>query len=161
TGWSVAASRSDRQRGFDARISLYLCDSAAEVVSRFGTRPVSQAPRATMDRPKTKCKGASRACPCPVCGGIDGCSVGKGGLIFCRRREGPQPGFIYLGWAKGDPQWSMYRHENDPHVHGNGQPRSGGCGRQSKCADNWRAMAEKFAGDFTPVRAKELADVLG
>jgi len=63
------------------------------------------------NRTPTKFKSVSRAHPCALCGGIDGCSTGADGLILCRRRQGDEVGFICLGPAKGDPQWTTYRRE--------------------------------------------------
>jgi putative DNA primase/helicase len=77
-------------------------------------------------------KTVSKARPCALCAGVDGCSteadVPGGGLLMCRRRKGEQLGFVYLGQATGDPQFALYRREDDPvlrerHGNGNGKPR--------------------------------------
>ncbi len=59
-------------------------------------------------------RSATAAHPCAVCGGKDGCSEKSDGLILCRRRQGPQPGFRCLGPARGDPAWTCYRRKGDP-----------------------------------------------
>lgn len=60
---------------------------------------------------RTECTASS---PCQVCQGTHGCSMGQDGLIMCRRKEGNMDGFRYLGHAKGDSQWSLYRLADDP-----------------------------------------------
>jgi hypothetical protein len=70
---------------------------------------------------KSARRAATKARPCPVCEGDHSCSVGEDGLIFCRRRSGPQPCFVYLKQAKGDDQWAQYRREGDPHLNGHAE----------------------------------------
>ena len=105
-------------------------------------------------RSQTQSESASRSNPCPLCDGIDGCSIGADGLLLCRRREGPQPGFDCLGPAKGDPQWTLYRLLNgngrQRPEHGNGKPPV-----------DWQANAEALAGNLTPALRDELAGALG
>jgi hypothetical protein len=116
-----------------------------------------------MPHAKTDCKSVSRGQPCPLCDGADGCSLGADGLILCRRREGPQAGFVSLGKCEGDPQWSMYRREGDPLL--NDGDRRNGNGRSpsasSKPAVDWTARAEGFTRQLTPDRAEDLAAALG
>jgi hypothetical protein len=52
--------------------------------------------------------------PCPVCGGNHKCSRGNDGLILCGRPPGPVAGFRFLGHARGDPQFGLYRADEDP-----------------------------------------------
>jgi len=117
-----------------------------------------------MNQHTTKLKSVTRGRPCPLCEGIDGCSMGDDGLILCRRREGEQAGFVCLGKAKGDPQWTMYRREGDPLLNGAGTGRRSRAtlpnGKQIPPVD-WRAKAEGFAHNLTPDRANELAEALG
>jgi hypothetical protein len=72
----------------------------------------------------TERKYASKAHPCPVCEATDGCSTEAdaegGGLIMCRKRAGPQPGFVDLGPSKGDAQFRLYRRDEES---SNGKPR--------------------------------------
>jgi hypothetical protein len=92
----------------------------------------------------------SRGNPCPLCEGIDGCSIGADGLFLCRRREGSLAGFVCLGPAKGDPQWTLYRREGDPLLNGLYKPPI-----------DWRAKAEALATNLTPALRDELTGVLG
>jgi putative DNA primase/helicase len=115
-----------------------------------------------MSRPHTNLKSASRSRPCPLCEGIDGCSIGDDGLIMCRRRQGPQVGFVCLGPAGQDPQWTLYRREGDPKLEDNDRPaRVSPNGQSSTPEIDWRARADRFAQNLTPERARELASVLG
>jgi AAA domain len=126
---------------------------------------------------KTRMKSASRGKPCQVCEGINGCSVGEDGLMFCRKREGDQPGFVYLGKAERDPQWSMYRREDDPVViererefkakqkqsQKSPQPSAKKAAQDSAsgCAVDFGALAEQYRGGLTPALSAELAAILG
>jgi hypothetical protein len=56
---------------------------------------------------------ASRARPCPVCGGDHKCSVGSGGFLLCGRRTGAVAGFVFLGRTT-DGVWGEYRRADDP-----------------------------------------------
>jgi hypothetical protein len=71
-------------------------------------------------------------------------------LFLCRRRQGPQPGFVCLGPAERDPQWTLYRRIGDPLLNS-----------QHKPPVDWRAKAEALAGNLTPDLAAELAGALG
>jgi hypothetical protein len=115
----------------------------------------------TSPRQMTKRKEASTSNPCPVCDGTHGCSTGEDGLIFCRRRQGSVQGFVYLGQAKGDPQWGMYRHEGDP-TRSNGQEerfqrQSSANGRNPRRRINWVALLQEQRLALTPERRDELA----
>jgi hypothetical protein len=92
----------------------------------------------------------SRGDPCPLCEATDGCSVGDDDLLLCRRRKGLQAGFVCLGPAKGDPQWVLYRREDDPLLNG-----------EHEAAADWQAKAEALAGNLTPALRDELAGALG
>jgi phage/plasmid primase-like uncharacterized protein len=106
---------------------------------------------------------ASPSHPCPVCGGQDACSEGDDGLLFCRRCGGEQLGFVYLGVAKGDPQFSLYRREGDPELR---QNQSGGRSRRDAkngrpTSVDWNALARHFAAALTASRLAQLARILG
>ena len=58
---------------------------------------------------KTTLKAVSAASPCPVCGKDHKCSLGADGLILCGRESDEVPGFVCLGPADGDPQFTLYR----------------------------------------------------
>ncbi len=110
----------------------------------------------------TKRRPVSHSHPCPVCQGKDGCSVeadasGADGLIFCRRRTGQQPGFRYIGQAGGDPQFSLYRAEDDTRS-GHFRMHAPPGGRQTT---DWPALAARFQRNLTADLAAELAAALG
>jgi hypothetical protein len=63
---------------------------------------------------KTNLRPVTRQAPCAVCGGDHKCAHGADGLILCGRRNGPQPGFVYLGPCAKDPTWHLYRHQGQP-----------------------------------------------
>jgi hypothetical protein len=108
----------------------------------------------------TTFKSVSKAKPCPVCEGIDGCSVGADGLLLCRRRSGEQLGFCYLGQAKGDSQYAQYRRDNDP-VLCNGHNRIPPFSNRNGTAQDLSEQAARHAKALTPARRRELAAVLG
>jgi hypothetical protein len=99
----------------------------------------------------------NRGNPCVICEGDHKCSAGAHGLIFCGRKSGHFPGFVYLGQAKGDSQFALYRREGDPLLNDQ-HPHHGGNG-QAKT--NWTAKAKKFAKALTPGLRRELAESLG
>jgi hypothetical protein len=84
--------------------------------------------------------------------------------MLCRRRTGEQAGFVCLGPAKENSQWSLYRREadllladtekrlrcSDPSPNGNHSPPL-----------DWQARAKSFADALTPQLANELAGILG
>jgi replicative DNA helicase len=97
---------------------------------------------------------------CPVCDGDHACSVGDDGFIFCRRRSGPQPGFVYLKQAGRDDQWAQYRRDDDP-AFANKQtpPKHHANGRAP--SQDWKREARRLAAALTGARRAELAAVLG
>ncbi len=129
----------------------------------------------TTDR--TAFKPVSKSRPCEICEGDHKCSRGEDGLIQCGRKSGPVPGYVYMGQAKGDSQFALYRREDDPHLQNGRQPRrdrarnpatpSGngkqsngdGAGRPSIVRD-WPKYAEALARGLTPERRGELARAL-
>ncbi len=66
-----------------------------------------------MSEPTSGLRRASKAHPCPVCGGDHKCSRTADGLFVCGRATGPVPGYAYLGQSEKDPQWGLYREEED------------------------------------------------
>ncbi len=111
-----------------------------------------------MNQPTTF-KAVSRGRPCPLCDGNDGCSIGADGLHLCRRREGPQPGWLYLGKCNGDPQWSQYRREDD--LRFNRLPPSSLPNHVESNGVDWQSKATEFSAALTPALRIELADSLG
>jgi len=106
----------------------------------------------------TPTRAATRANPCPVCQGVDGCSITGDGLILCRRREGEQIGFRCLGPAHKEPAWCMYRHEDDHrHAEANGRLPSANGDHHKPPAIDWPAKAASHARNLTPERRQELA----
>jgi hypothetical protein len=98
---------------------------------------------------REKITAASAARPCPVCGGDHKCGSGDGGLILCGRRDGPVAGFRHLGPSKKDPQFHLYRAEDDP-ASVPAKPRG----------VDWPAAAARHAEGFTAGARAELARVL-
>ena len=124
----------------------------------------------TAARQDTTFKGVTRAHPCALCDGTDGCSVGADGLLLCRRKEGQQSGFVHLGRAKADSAWTQYRREGDPMLTDaalrakQSSPfasRIPGSNGQHKSAIDWQAKADGFRHQLSPVLAGHLADALG
>jgi hypothetical protein len=114
-------------------------------------------------RDRTRLKEVNRANPCPVCEGIHKCSIGEDGLIVCGRSDGPVPGFVFLGKAKNDEQFTLYRREDDPTLDRDGwqQWSNNGSDRQTNNqAIDWPARAATFAKGLTlerrPVLARDL-----
>ena len=117
----------------------------------------------------TKRTAANQAHPCPVCGDVKKCSTGEDGLIFCRRRKGDQDGFFCIGPSKKDPQWTLYRRNDDPLLLKNqasGQAGGRQKGRKEGGGENQRAaelllQAQKFRSQLSPQARQHLADLLG
>lgn len=114
----------------------------------------------------------NRANPCPVCGGTStGCNVENygdtPGLTFCRKREGPQPGFVCLKEAKGDRQWTLYRREDDPYILERQRRREveRRAGRSTAPSNghgiDWTAKVNRAVANLTPAGRAELAAELG
>lgn len=102
----------------------------------------------------------SRRNPCPVCEGDHKCSRGDDGSVFCGRRSGPVVGFVFLGQCRGDPQFSIYRAEDNQALHnGHTRPRRPRLPRRSSV--DWNAKAQVRAANLTPDVRRELADALG
>ena len=79
--------------------------------------------------------------------------------MVCRRRDGQQVGFRFLGPAKGDPAWSQYRREGDAHGYEtNGRFPTNG---DNKPAIDGRTAAAQHQRNLSPERRQELAEIPG
>jgi hypothetical protein len=113
-----------------------------------------------------KFRSVKHGSPCPLCQGTHKCSVGDDGVLMCGRVSGEVPGFVRLGPAKKDPQFTLYRREGDPVLKERDRqwreahPHHEGNGQSEKPMD-WTAMAEEFRKALTPARRDELAADLG
>lgn len=111
---------------------------------------------------------ASQGNPCPVCGATSKCSEGEDGLILCRKARGEVAGFKHLGTSKSDPQWQMYRREDDPLLYTSGKVKGGatatkgGKGKVQKKTGGkvWILEAQKYASAITQANKSYLADLL-
>jgi hypothetical protein len=129
---------------------------------------------------RTRLKPVSRAAPCVICKGTEGCSRGEDGLILCRRPPGTTPdGFIDLGEARGDPQYRAYRAVDDQLLRKRqeerdrqnqaprrrpstvGTPHNAANGATNANVTNMGAKARELAGKFTCNHRAELAAELG
>lgn len=118
-----------------------------------------------MSERKTKRTEATATAPCLVCEAKRGCSIGDDGLIMCRAGKGERPGFSYLGKAKGDPQWALYRvdtaepyrppHTPRPAPQRETRARAKPAGNRKKTP--WVMQAQQFAGELTAERKQALA----
>jgi hypothetical protein len=103
---------------------------------------------------------ASKAGPCVVCKGTDGCCRTPDGLILCRRTSGNVLGFRWLSKHKPAGEWHLYRREGNP------RPATSSSfvlrkGAGSPPTAHWPAYARQCAAALTPERAAQLADHLG
>lgn len=106
--------------------------------------------------------------PCPVCESYHGCSIGSDGLIFCRKKSGTVAGFRYIGAARTDPSWHLYRRENDPVLRGdraaatppNTEDRAEGGTTKKAGKRDWPAMARTYTQALTPTLRDQLAGEL-
>jgi phage/plasmid primase-like uncharacterized protein len=119
----------------------------------------------TRDR-ATKLKSVTSTNPCAICGGNHKCSRGEDGLVLCGRKSGHVFGFVYLGQAKKDDQFALYRREGDPLLNSdknrNGHHAKHWSGKATNGqAVNWTAKAEGFRQALTAERRGELAQALG
>ena len=125
---------------------------------------------------KTKLKSVSKAKPCEICGGDHKCSRGADGLLICGRPPSPEqvPGYVYLGRADGDPQFSLYRRADDPMLrqvsrHPVAAKRSGAGPTTNGHADSegsstvvdWEARCLELIGNLSQAHRSELARLLG
>lgn len=110
---------------------------------------------------KTTLKAVSRAAPCVLCGGNHKCARGEDGLILCGRCSGPKAGFVDLGPARADPQFHLYRSENDPSILDRERTRRPVPKARFNPAVDWPALAKTSTVNLTLERADELAVQLG
>ena len=107
--------------------------------------------------------------------------AGDDGYILCGRKSTFQLGFVCLGAAKANPQFTAYRAEDDPNLRqrngyqgGNGKPsvfdQTAWGGTNGKPAPNSKPapgaedcgdLAKRLAGNLTTALRAELAEVLG
>ncbi len=89
---------------------------------------------------------------------------------MCGRKTGDQPGFVFYGKAEKDPQFSIYRAEDHPHVREREEQfRRERCRANGKVAKresppqptvDWAALARQVQANLTPERSQELASAL-
>ncbi len=106
-------------------------------------------------RDREKMTGVTEQNRCPVCDGDHKCSVGNDGLIICGRRDGPVPGFRHLGPAESDPQFHLYRRNDDDAPPPRPKPS-----RNPDTPRDWGKMARDYAKRFDAEARSELADRL-
>jgi hypothetical protein len=94
---------------------------------------------------KTKLSAVCPSQPCPVCNGDHKCSTGADGLIMCGRKKGSVDGFVCLGPAKNDPEFSLYRSKGDESCNGD-QPASD---EDKGPAIDWGQRAESYQHQAT------------
>jgi putative DNA primase/helicase len=138
---------------------------------------------------RAKYKSVTRSRPCPVCGGDHKCGIGDDGSVQCGRvpdglsAGDRHNGHVFLGRSPKDPQFGLFRAEDDPVLKqrdeerraewqherrrppGNGAGHHGSNGHQEWSAAPFRpeveAQARDFAAALTPDRRAELAQLLG
>jgi hypothetical protein len=115
-------------------------------------------------------KSVNRGKPCVICGGDHKCSVGQHGLILCGREKGPKSGFVYLGQARGDDQFALYRREGDPLLSDKEDRRAWRSSRKQKPQakkeppsdyQSWAVKAGVYEQLLHATAKSELARVLG
>lgn len=123
---------------------------------------------------------ASKAHPCPVCGGVSRCSELKDGLLFCRGNTGPVSGFVHMGPTRRASEFHLYRREGDPRLrsasdapytgpfkgraYGDNGGRSNGeshSQRQGSDKVDWTARAAEWATALDEAGRAELSEALG
>jgi putative DNA primase/helicase len=100
----------------------------------------------------------SPAAPCEVCGGDHKCSRGDEGLILCGRCDGPEPGFVHLGPAEGDPEFHLYRAGRTRRPRKRPVDRTKAAQRPD--GPTWLDRARAFAANITPAERAALAQAL-
>src|SRR5207302_733419 len=85
------------------------------------------------------------------------------GVIMCGRQSGNVPGFVFLGKARGDDQFSLYRPEGDPALDKDNPRFTNGHsnGHRNRKPIDWEQKAKDYAQRLTPERRAELARILG
>jgi hypothetical protein len=123
---------------------------------------------------KANLKPVTKAHPCRVCQGDHKCSVGEDGLIMCGRCYEKVAGFVLMGKAEGDEQFSLYREKDDPALNNDSAPyhRNGAAkfapksssskrGQNGKAGVDWEARVKEHAARMGAAARTRLADVLG
>jgi hypothetical protein len=131
---------------------------------------------------RTTFKSVTRGAPCEICGGADKCSRSADGLLVCGRPpDAPPAGYVYLGRAKNDDQFGLYRREDDPvlrerdrqwqeehrktpfrgrAVGGSPPPNGTHQGNGTAPPPDLAALARRLAGDLDGPRLEQLAMAL-
>jgi hypothetical protein len=99
-------------------------------------------------------RGVSRAVPCLVCNGTRRCVYSTDGLLMCRYRKGPQPGFRDFGQARGDPGWSLYRALDDRNY------TAASSAANQPALNDIPGLAYRLAGRITEAERQDLAQRL-
>jgi hypothetical protein len=124
---------------------------------------------------RTTFRSVTKANPCAVCGGARKCSRGEDGVLMCGRCDGDVQGFVHLGAAEKDPQFHLYRRDDDPVLKerqeerdreyreqkqkGQRQPHRNGSADPPPA--DWSGRAREYAAALTPALRDELAAALG
>jgi hypothetical protein len=125
--------------------------------------------------PGTKLIAVSRAKPCAICGGDHKCSRGEDGLLLCGRPPSLEqlPGFRFIGRASNDPQFALYRRDDDPMLYqirrrpsvieSQSEPSTNGNSNDEprERVIDWEARCREHAGHLTAEERQRLAETLG
>jgi hypothetical protein len=130
----------------------------------------------------TTYKSVTRARPCPVCGRDHKCAIGADGSVQCGRVQGGlrkgdrHNGHVFLGLCEGDPQFGVFRAEDDPVLQERKKERRRDSQQRRRadrdgapqgvtngsCPDSgMEAKARALAAKLTAEHAEELARELG
>jgi putative DNA primase/helicase len=122
----------------------------------------------------TDLKPVTKGNPCAICQGDHKCSRGEDGLHMCGRCSEKVAGFVLMGKAEGDEQFSLYREKDDPALSNNTTPyhRNGAVKFASsslpsnhklngKAGIDWEAKIKEHAARMGAAARTRLADVLG
>jgi hypothetical protein len=133
--------------------------------------PFNESPDVIVSEKRTRLKEVTLKHPCGVCGKDHKCSRGADGVLMCGGKSGPVPGFVDLGPAPRDPQFNLYRRDDDPELYAKRNQRNslkpaanGHAVRKVAPADppiDWTAKAKEYAANLTPELRHELALLLG
>ena len=123
---------------------------------------------------KTSLKPVTPSNPCGVCRAGHKCSRGDDGLLMCGRCSGEIANFVFLGKAKGDEQFSMYRRIGDPaldkddrrpHNQASGSKMAAVNGHtangEATSSTDWDAVVAEHVRRMTAAAKAKLAETLG
>lgn len=105
-------------------------------------------------------KSVSRGHPCAVCEAVHGCSRTADDCFMCRKRTGPQPGFVFLGQARNNNEYSLYRREGDPRLNGDGERKPISQPKPARSPD-WSAKVAELQAGLETMPRRQLAEALG